>query len=473
METSLFGIVYVFFVVLLLLRQKNAFENLVLLCVVTETFVELGIVVKVGTTEMSPAKFVGHVLSFYCLFNYKTLPPRLLRIWLALLLCYLIPVLLLAIFPSNMYVASGDITWDAILIHGERPVYPTVSGEVIKMTLRLIVYSFTVVYILNTYTQQMYRRLLINVAKCCVFFLIIGCVEFLCKNLLGLNDMWEFGKTLLFGDTKYTFHGRLRGSLYELELFTKETSHFAYTMFLSAIIIMTNNILKYGKLTSRSFFLCLFLIIVSTSFSGLMFILALLCIMLVYRWSVEKPRTTKMEIVSLIALTIVSVSSLAVILSYTSNGFVGGRLFFLYDNFEAFVTTDWSYNNSLAYTDGSTMIRLVSVIQTLMAFSTRPIFGFSIHSIVCHGSTAMFLANVGVVGMYFWIKFYFYSYPKKVFQPPIPKPYLISIIIYLFVNLLNSYLLLPFHGLTPLLISVCFCYMFNKSNVKMISLHEK
>ena len=442
------------------MRGKNVFENLVLLYAVSGLFLEIGLVLSIGSSELGPTKFLGYILGFYCVLHVKQVPQRIRKVWLGLIICYILPLILLFLFPSTVFVAQGEITWDVILMDGESPVHPTVDGGVLKMTFSMVLNTFIVVHIFTTYTSQMYLRLLNRVARISVFLLLIALIEFVCKNYLGMNDFWGECKDAFWGVTKFTANGRLRGNFYELVLLTKEASHFAYAMFITAIILISHNIINKGKMVSKSLLLCCFLLLVSTSFSAILFLVALIALMLMYRWYIQKPKTANLEKILAISAFIVILTSAAILINYFSDGFVGKRLAFFYENAEAFFSTDGELNRFLANTDGSTMIRLTSIIQTLIAFCSRPLFGFSLFAVVCHGSTAMFLANVGIVGMFVWIKLYFYSYPSENISRSSKALYAFAILIFLLVNLFNSYLLSPFSGLTPLLISLSFYYLY-------------
>ena len=463
METSIAGILTVLFVFYLFVKKKIFLEELVFWCLIFETFVELGIVVRIGSSEMGPARFLEHILALYCLIQVRMIPANICRSWLLLILSYILPPVILFFFPTQLAGGFGEITWDSILQAGEDPVRPSVNGDVIKMTLRLILYSFIIVCIYVNYSKEMYLRLLSRTANICKILLILGLIEFVCRNFLGLNDFVETAKTAFFGDTKFTFHGRLRGSLYELQLFMKETSHYAYTLFLTALILLANNKIFKKKLIDKYLYLCLFLIAVSTSFSGIMFVVACIGILLLIRWSVLPRKKRNIEVTILVSSLFIFISSAFVLLNYFSDSLFGERLFLIYENFGNLVAIDWSRDNPMAYQDGSSVIRIISVTQTLVAFFSRPIFGYSLNTFVCHGSTAMYLANVGVFGVLIFVWFFFYIFPFKRMMAPRKGFYSVAILIYFLVNLLNSYLLAPFMGLIPLMIALCFSCYFSES----------
>lgn len=86
METSIAGILHVFLVLYIFMRGKSVFENLVLLYAVSGLFLEIGIVLSIGSSELGPTKFLGYILGFYCVLHVKQVPQRIRKVWLGLII---------------------------------------------------------------------------------------------------------------------------------------------------------------------------------------------------------------------------------------------------------------------------------------------------------------------------------------------------------------------------------------------------
>lgn len=466
MEVSPFGIIYVFVIIAVLLFSKNKFSSLFLLCAVTEVFIEMGYVYSSGEKELTASRLSENILILCSLFSIKDIPRILLKKWLVLVSCYLLPIVVLYFFPSSVLVSAGSATWDEILRGYELPAHPTITRVSLLWTARYIFLSLAIVCVYSKWSYKDYESFLGNFSRISCVYLIIGVYEFVAKNFLGLNKIWGDVLLELFGDTDSTvFEGRLRGYTYELNLFTKEASHYAYVLLLIAIIRMAYNAMRGKKnVIDIYIILSMVLMVLSTSFSSLLFIGGFVVLYLIYRWYIIRPQTMKFEKTLAVILVIILFFYQAVILNIGSEGFIGGRLAGLYENFDDIVTFDWTSTSNMK--DGSTLVRIMSVVQTLSAFLARPLCGYSIGTVMCHGATAIFLASVGLIGLFIWIKFYFLINPLRLKYVPQNRCFYIGILLYLLINLLNSMQYRPFYELSIFLIAISLCYLFSERRIQ-------
>ena len=211
----------------------------------------------------------------------------------------------------------------------------------------------------------------------------------------------------------------------------------------------------------------LVLMLLSTSFSMVMFVAAFMAIFLLYRWTVLCPSTMKREITALTLVVFLGSSLVMAVLVANSEGFVAGRLLNLTSNLGDFfnMDADGKYSSSLG--DFSAFVRIYSTIMTLNAFFSRPLFGLSLGAAYCHGATAMLLSGIGIVGMFFLIKFYFYAVPYYKWFNIKSLSYAIGIFIYFFINMLNSLELRPFCNTTLIAVAICFSVVFSQQSPKL------
>lgn len=460
MEISIAGVLFILLTFYLLL-SRDRFEHLLYLCVFTELFVEIGYIAKVGDWVFQISRFVEDVFGLYCLANLKQIPFALKKSWLVLNICYILPLFFLLIFPSNTLVATSQVSWDAILFEKQSPVHPQISVGVISMTLRFMLYSCSILYIYNRLKYRDYKLLISRLSKICTFFIYFCLLEFVFKNFLGGNEMWGHIIEVLFGKTYDTvLAGRFRGNFYEICLFTKEVSHVAYLLVIMMVIVITNSKLHKKKLISKPIIISFFLLLVSTSFSVILFLSGFLFMLLIYRLVVIRPAMIKFEISFSILMIIVIPFLTAFFLNTESNSYVGHRLLNMIENIDSILLLDWSYGNVMG--DVSIQARIISVIQTLIAFLSRPLFGLSLNSATCHGATAMLLVGIGVIGFYAWIKFYFYGCPMIKKLVIYKGAYHLGVFVYVFVNLFNSISIRPYYEITPLILSICLLFLFTK-----------
>ena len=112
--------------------------------------------------------------------------------------------------------------------------------------------------------------------------------------------------------------------------------------------------------------------------------------------------------------------------------------------------------------DWSNRVRLLSIYQTILAFLHRPLFGYGVGAVCCHGATAMMLAGCGIVGVYYWAKFYFFSRTIQTKFHPNKKGYLISILVFLFVTVFYSNGVKAFYELSAIMLVICFSVIFTQ-----------
>ena len=473
MSITPIGILYII-ILLFLLLCKNNFEKIFLFCLTTNLFIEAGYAIKIGTEKYYFFfTITDYFLAGYCLCMILRKHINISKKWLCLALSYIIPVIMLIVFPSNALITPYGVYLDEVLYGSEELVHPSFGIQTVKTSFIFLLYLTIPIYLYSQYGLNDYKKLLRKLSGIIKIFLALGLLEYFIKNVLDLNDMWGNMITFLFGTFDVSFtEGRLRGDSYELILFTRESSHYAYTIFLSSIVLFANNLINKRKNGfSFSLLICFLLLILSTSFSSLLFFIGFISLFLVYRWFIERPTSYRKEIFSTAILIMLLFITLPVILSNMGDGFIGDRLSNLVINWRDFMAFDLTRVVTLG--DNSSQARIFSVMHALEAFSSRPLFGLTLGMVTCHGATASFLASVGIIGLYFWIKAYFYSCPLKQLLCPKPNLYLLSIMIYLLVNMLNSLGIRPFYNTTLLLVVFCFCFIFSTNDINCRSINAK
>ena len=434
--------------------------NLLLLCLTADLFIEMGYFVKMGLTIVTLYDFSLYYLFFFCVIDYIIKPFKISPLFYGLICLYLLPLCGLLLFPSDILIAdSYRVTWDDVIFNGARPVHPEVTNLVIKDTFKFFFSAFIVQYMYHKFFGDDYKLLIVRFSRIITVFLIIGILEYI-KNFTGGISEWASFTELFFGTTPSTvYESRLRGDLYELNLFTKEASHYAYTLFIAMIILLAKNIIV-GKKSGFSFsiIICIILMMLSTSFSIVLFLPAFGVIYLLYRWCVFKPSSMRYEKILLFISVILGGSSFIAFILANEDGFVMGRIVLLFENIDLL----FDINNNITFGDDSTYVRVMSVLQTFYAYLNRPLFGFSLGSMACHGATAMMISGIGIIGVFFWTKYYFYTSPLYVENrvSQYKFHYLLVIIVYFLINSLNSISLRPFYDSTVMAFVICLCSLF-------------
>lgn len=465
MELCPAGILCLAIGALITLRRKDFFFNMVVFAAVLQIFFGKGFIIKIGESVLALENLPFLILAAYSITNFKfDMAKQTQKNMLALLCCYCLSIILLVIFPSDAWVATGNVQWDDIIFNGVKPLHPTINSYVIQTTIKFISCLFIYLFIYNYWKTSDYKKFISKLSHIANYFLILGLVEFAIKNYFGLNETWGDLCRAFFGDAKNTVYaGRLRGFFYESNLFTREASHYAYSLFCVAIIKFADNIVNNrNKKIDNWIFLCFVLMLLSTSFLSVSTITTFILVFISYRWGVLRPITMKAEMIVLgILILALFLSSFA--LSFSENNFIGNRLNILINNFSAYFTFDISFNNIGTDGDSSTFIRILSIMQTFKLFLERPFFGYSLGTLTSHGSAATFLSHIGVVGFVCWLNYYMLKNPLFKEIKPCILPFFVGMMSYLVCNFFGGATgTSSFYLMMPLVFSISFCFIYQK-----------
>lgn len=457
-------------ITILILKSRKPLLNFLIFCTITDIFFEAGYCLKTGESHLILySDYTQKVFLLYCIFVLINKHIKLSRSFYLLNICYIIPIILLMLYPCTILIADGvDGGWDDI-IHGYiSATTPSFTSNVSRYTMRFFYATFIAMVVYKRIKEDDLKHYLIVLSKMNIVFIIIGFVEYFFKTI-GLNKLWGEMLETMLGFTESTVYvAELRGGDLGLNLFTRESSHFAFSLLLCLIINLATNILSGRKNGLDKFtIVILLLMLLTTSFSMVMFLVGFMVIFFLYRWTVLCPATTKKEIIILMAVVFFGSSLVMTVLYANQDSFVTGRLLNLTGQLGEFfnMDADGKYRSSLG--DFSAFARIYSVIMTLNAFLARPLFGISLGAAYCHGATAMLLSGIGIVGVYFLVKYYFYDTPYHRWFNIKKVSYLMGIFIYFFINMLNSLELRPFCNTTLIAVAICFSVVFSRQSPKL------
>ena len=460
MDFTPLGFVYILLIGVILIFRRDLFFSMFLLYLVSSVFLRMGYVFSFGNTFVDFEGITLFILVVYSLVCYAAPRKSVSRWWILLVCSYIIPIVLLTIIPSDILVAGFGNMWDLVLAGSASLSHPKITNFVLGTSLKYILTTFIVLYIYRHWKSNDYKQLVSRFVLIAKLFLILGVIELLAKNIFHYNAEWGEMLLWMFGERESTiYEGRMRGNTYELNLFTLEASHYAYILFVICIAFMANNIMtKKKRIVDMFVIVAVLLMLMSTSFSVAYILPSLILFYLLYRWYVAVPSSATFEKVVVIGCIIIISLSASSILAAQSDGFVERRFINFVENFSGFTDTEVSFGAQLG--DGSTQVRMIATIQALMAFSHRPIFGYSLMTVHSHSALPTYLAGVGIFGLICWIVFYFYKTPLYKYLHPIKSVYILAIIILLITNLLGGDRHI-FSGAILILIVICFNYIYS------------
>lgn len=460
MSITPIGIIYIYIFVQLIWKGK--FIPLILFCLSAELFIEIGYIVSFGAFSVDyqiiPEVFLG-IYSIKIVLNAKK---RVKELILPFIISLFIPIILLLLFPSEQLASTINVTWDMVL-KGYRLEHPVVNSFVLQQTFQFLIELLICCAIYKTFQLKDYQKLINSFSNIVNCFLVIGLVEFLVKNVFGMSEFWGNMIEILFGKSSSTIYdARVRSGNYELTLFTKEASHYAYCLTIMLLVKVAHNInARKNCLFDKWTILNVVLLLFSMSFSSILFGSFLLIVLILYRWYIIKPKWVKLEKMLIFIGVLFLLGSLSSIISGLSDsGFFSRRILSAIQEVNIVTTDQWK--TSTESLEWSNRVRMLSVFKTIMLFFYRPIFGYGLGAVCSHGATSMLLSGIGIVGTYLWSKIYFFSNTYKRVFGENNKIFLLSFIIFMSINMLNSLGLRPFYELSAIVVAICLNFIFKR-----------
>lgn len=447
--------------------RKDLLFKIVLLTASVELFIEVGYFFKLGKFEFTyrrASEFLLFLVSIYIILKSVFLNKRVLKYCFGLLIILIVSSILLLIFPSNAPVGNINNSWEEILMQEKSISHPEFSSFVVQQTLQMIIYITALFAMYMSFKRDDYFKLIIAFSKIIKFFFVLGAFELILKNA---NQVENYGKAVefIFGFSESTiYEARTRGFGVELTGLTKEASHYAYMLFMCIIILFSKYSINKSKHDIKWIVLGFVLLLFCMSFSTVLFISAIIAIYTLYKWNLfeQNKRNIKKQfliasIIAIIIIVVVSVNPASI--SSSSDDFFSRRISSLLEEKDVIFNGLWETENTAL--EWSNRVRLLSVFMTLKAFIYRPLLGYGFGSITCHGATAMMLAGTGIFGTYLWTKLNFFV--GSIISPNLNKKYFTyTIVIFLLVNLFNSFALRPFHELYTFLFAISIALLLNR-----------
>ncbi len=464
---SIVLIILIIFCIVFTRSIKQILFNIIILTSVIELFIEVGYFVRIGNADINYRTFCEILLLFISSFVVFRSGRIKLTIFYKYGIWFFIASILglsfLVLIPSGVQVGTIDASWEDILVNGVQLTTPRLSGFVIQQTFQFLILIITLWAVYLSFKKEDMLRILKWFSSIIKVFLIIGIIEFIIKYIFKFSFYGEIVK-LFYGISESSIEeARIRGYGIELVGFTKEASHYAYVLFTSLIILLGQKNIVQSKVMNKWIYICLFLMFFCMSFSVVLFGSGVVFIYTLFYWNnITRSKRIRSQAIIGILIAIIIIIFITKLSSLSTSGFFSRRILSLVEEFNVITSNSWQ-NQSTAL-EWSNRVRLLSVYVSFKAFLTRPLFGFGFGAITCHGSTIMMLCGVGVIGLFFWTKFFF-SFLVSQFERINLKYLKWVILIFLLVNSLNSLALRPYYELHTYILAIALVTLFIKKNV--------
>lgn len=380
---------------------KKLFRSLFLLASIISLTLDYGYFIMIGSYEFSYDEICVGILFVVALFymmegryNRKILQGSLL-----FLLSGIIAVLFMLIFPKiDIGYIPHSQRWDEYVYGFISKTYEfSISAGSLMIPFRFFLLFIIIAVIKEIFTIEDWKYIYNIILFVVKAYILYGFVELILKSLFKIDIGSNFLNPFFgLGESTYSELSQ-RGELYVLHGFFRETSHFSTFLFVAAIFfcleIRTNNLKKINYFWLGS---CLFLILFSGSFSGILYT-ALILIFFVF--CLKKSRRN-----ILLFFAFIVVVFLAVFLSIYGLGEANYYLERVETTFDAIN----SIISNGAKTTTSEYIRLASGYNLIQLWIRYPLLGIGYGTASGYSSFWSMLVGGGIIGflIYYHIIFH-------------------------------------------------------------------
>ncbi len=321
-------------------------------------------------------------------------------------------------FPYDglfLHEMSPDINWDK-LVSGMCTMYnyhPTFV-DFVSPYIHLLQFGVIIILFKHIYDKNRFIISYMKVVKYLKYGVFYGVFEFIIKNIIGnLTFTYELASFIIGENALYGYkEAYMKNGMYVLQGLTQEPSHFNCFLFTFIfLVILGNAILKYNPeyisikpYNKVSVYIAIFLMVFSGGFSAVWYLLILLSALLIIQMRIEKVNPFKVDGKRILLFIFAMSFGTLLMIIVLQNDYFYNRLQ------DAFYVIDYlqDANNMFGIASmvsgdeglGSTLARFVSTYVGLNIFFDRPLFGLGVNMQFVHSFTALFLANIGIVGIY-------------------------------------------------------------------------
>jgi len=326
-------------------------------------------------------------------------------------LTLLIGLFLLIIFPVHKSVVLGATGVNEELMGGiSSYIEPHFSKFTIFFFSFSLIQAISIQVAFKRFNINDYYYLIHKISAGAKIIMVIVMAEIILRYWFA--GVYENILIEVFGQGPSTMsENYLRGSSFMLQGLNREGSTLVNSLFIALIVIFVESKI-FSNNKQNKFFIILGVVEISISmaFTSILVLGMLLLMYFIYRYyQVIKTRNIFRNI-GIISL-IIFVSLLILPLFNFADAYYYIRFLSSFNDISDLAgSSKTSILNGLT-TLSSTTARIFSIIDNLSLLSYRPFFGVGIGTNVCHGSTALTLAETGILGLISYVYFYFFSMP--------------------------------------------------------------
>lgn len=455
----LIGLIIVFCVNHRRIYIKNLFIRITSLTVTFELMISIGYFLKIGDFDIGFSEILIIVDTLVCLYwiYNKEKNDKKIYLWgIVLLLACIISLFLQIIHPYVGIVVPSSADWDLYYFYGKKPGNIVISENQLKEILHVFCYIVIISQYI-TLNKVEKKSIMKYIFRYCKPFIWFGILEVFFIKVIKLENSLSKLEKLIFGN-KYINSGSLSsmGISDRLKGLKSEPSMYGYILFVFFLLSIILFLQEKNKEYRNYAMISLVLMLLSKSFTAV-----ICCVALIVYWIILEYRKSTSTVKFLIILVSISLIFICVVLGHYiyihefSNYYLR-RFHLALINLNDLNINGWK--GDYASYDGSTKIRMISIVGTLKYFISRPLFGIALGSTYAHSSMATFIAGVGIVGTIAWYCFTFLTNRDK------NKIYIVATVIWCLLLIVLDNGLFPLYGAENIIILYVFSYLCEKKN---------
>ncbi len=405
-KTNFFSILILGYCVYVMVYYKSIqlrYIRLIALAFILEVGKFQGYFLAIGKSEVSyEDAFVTILLAINCvsMAKHKRYDKKTFIVAMALLTVALLGIIMENIAPYQGLIIpyNSKRAWDgyAIGVEDKTEVVYSVTRFML-LYVRILSLATTILVINKKLPTSCYKIIIRKISGFGKIVLSYGVVELVLKNIFHSNLTNRINCTMFgLGISTYTEIAFSSG-LARLQGFTREPSHFSMAIFYFVLIIIMNDLINNTKKTGFWLPVSMLLLLMCRSFAALVYLI--LIFVFVFTFYRKGKSTVDVQEIKQ-RLWCISGFAIAVVIALLLCGMES----YFSDRLAYVVRVVGTLINGGSVPVNSDVVRLISIIDTTKDFLHRPLLGLGMGVEAAHSGVVSMLADIGVLGVFFWWK---------------------------------------------------------------------
>lgn len=396
-------------------KSVDIFIYITALAIAFESMMSVGDFLKLGSFRLGYSEFLIliDVIFAITIFSKNNISKKIFFGGLGLIVSCIFSLLVQLVIPYEGAVISEAAAWDAYYFHGIPPTQISIGFAHIKELIHLLIY----IIILSLYFILPYKTKYRLLHKSYAFekvFIWYGIFEVILVKFFNQQSLLKTIIKGLVGDSYLSSAENVSlGVGSRLQGLKSEPSMYAIALlmfiFLAVILYYKDRKKEYIIYSAIAFFLLIF----SLSFNGIVCLFLLLMFGVIKKYQTMGKRTKYLVIFCFLLIIPIITQTYYYLYETEFDVYYLKRIHLALINMDDLSITGWKGDDAFALYDGSTAVRLVSMLGTFEYFIERPWLGLALGSTYGHSSYATILSSIGVIGWFFWAKFTFFCFANK------------------------------------------------------------